>query len=166
MRDQYVMEVAGAPRWRRAAPGDAGGPRAAPRAGEARAHAQPPERCAAPSARAPEKDGPELEVLRHVVHGWADVEHWIRYEDLFLSDLHTMAFRALMAHPTVHEAIEAAGPGVGELLARLAVEESSPRRSTRWCGCSRGGPPRGTGGARGRGCDADPVLQKVSDGSS
>jgi hypothetical protein len=34
-----------------------------------------------------------------------------------------MAFRALMAHPTVPEAIEAADPGVADLLARLAAEE-------------------------------------------
>jgi hypothetical protein len=34
-----------------------------------------------------------------------------------------MAFRALMAHPTVPEAIDAADPGVADLLARLASEE-------------------------------------------
>ena len=34
-----------------------------------------------------------------------------------------LAFRALMAHPTVPEAIEAADPGVADLLARLAAEE-------------------------------------------
>ena len=72
---------------------------------------------------AEERNGPELEVLRHVLHHWEEVEHWIRYEDLFESDLHAMAFRALMAHPTVPEAIEAADPGVADLLARLAAEE-------------------------------------------
>ena len=70
-----------------------------------------------------ERDGPELEVLRHVLHDWASVEHWVRYEDLFEDDRHAMAFRALMDHPTVPEAIEAADPGVAELLARLAAEE-------------------------------------------
>jgi hypothetical protein len=62
-------------------------------------------------------------VLRHVLHDWAAVEHWIRYDDLFERDLHAMAFRALMAHPTVPEAIDAADPDVAELLARLAAEE-------------------------------------------
>ncbi len=58
-----------------------------------------------------------------MVHAWDQVERWIRYEDLFRSDLHARAFRALMAHPTVPEAIEAADPGVAELLTRLATEE-------------------------------------------
>jgi hypothetical protein len=51
------------------------------------------------------------------------VEPWVRYEELFLSDLHAAAFRILMAHPTVQEAIEAADPGVADLLGRLATEE-------------------------------------------
>ena len=70
-----------------------------------------------------ERDGPELEVLRHVIHDWPSVEPWIRYEELFLSDLHAAAFRVLMAHPTVQEAIEAADPGVADLIGRLATEE-------------------------------------------
>jgi len=70
-----------------------------------------------------ERDGPELEVLRHVIHDWEAVEPWIRYEELFLSDLHAAAFRILMAHPTVQGAIEAADPGVADLLGRLATEE-------------------------------------------
>jgi hypothetical protein len=70
-----------------------------------------------------ERDGPELEVLRHVIHDWAAVEPWIRYEELFLSDLHAATFRILMAHPTVQEAIEAADPGVADLIGRLATEE-------------------------------------------
>ena len=74
-----------------------------------------------------ERDGPELEVLRHVVHDWPSVEPWIRYEELFLSDLHAAAFRALMAHPTVQEAIDAADPGVADLLGRLATEEVAGR---------------------------------------
>jgi hypothetical protein len=62
-------------------------------------------------------------VLRHVIHDWPSVEHWIRYEELFLSDLHAAAFRVLMAHPTVQEAIAAADPGVADLIGRLATEE-------------------------------------------
>jgi hypothetical protein len=70
-----------------------------------------------------ERDSPELEVLRHVLHDWEVVEPWVQYEELFEVDVHAMAFRALMAHPTVPEAIEAADPAVAELLARLAAEE-------------------------------------------
>ena len=72
---------------------------------------------------AEERDGPELEVLRHVVHDWDGVEPWIRYEELFRSELHAATFRVLMAHPTVQEAIEAADPGVADLIGRLATEE-------------------------------------------
>jgi hypothetical protein len=72
---------------------------------------------------ADERDGPELEVLRHVVHDWNGVEPWVRYEELFRSDLHAATFRILMAHPTVQEAIEAADPGVADLIGRLATEE-------------------------------------------
>lgn len=62
-------------------------------------------------------------MLRHVVHGWEDVEPWIRYPELFASDLHARAFLALMAQPTVPEAIATADPDVADLLTRLATEE-------------------------------------------
>jgi hypothetical protein len=78
---------------------------------------------AGPRGRTVERESPELEVLRHVVHDWAAVEHWIRYEELFQDDVHALAFRVLMAHATVPEAIEAADPAVADLLARLAAEE-------------------------------------------
>jgi len=126
VRDQYVMEVAGSTRvspdqlremLRRPAPParervDPRGP--APDALEARA--------VRPRVR-DERDSPELEVLRHVIHEWPAVEPWIRYEELFDSDLHAAAFRILMAHPTVRGAIEAADPGVADLIGRLATEE-------------------------------------------
>ncbi len=128
VRDQYVMEVAGRTRvapeqlremLRRPAP--------APheRPGDRRRGAAPPElevRAVRPRVL-DERDGPELEVLRHVIHDWPAVEPWIRYEELFVSDLHAAAFRILMAHPTVQGAIEAADPGVADLLGRLATEE-------------------------------------------
>lgn len=127
VRDQYVMEVAGRTRvspeqlreiLRRPAPAlrdrTDGRRGAAPDALEARARR--------PRVR-DERDGPELEVLRHVIHDWEAVEPWIRYEELFVSDLHAAAFRILMAHPTVQGAIEAADPGVADLLGRLATEE-------------------------------------------
>ncbi|MDP1821265.1 MAG: DNA primase [Acidimicrobiales bacterium] len=127
VRDQYVMEVAGRCRiepdqLRAALARPAPPPREAPKGRRGRTsddEAPPPPRRPAPD----ERNGPELEVLRHVVHAWADVEPWICYEDLFLSDLHAMAFRALMQQPTVPEAIQAADPGVADLLARLAAEE-------------------------------------------
>ena len=130
VRDQYLMEVAGPcrvdPAQLRAMlaqPAD----RPKPVEGRARSGCGPSD-AAPPSAirqrgQVDGRDGPELEVLRHVLHDWESVEPWIHYEDLFESDLHAMAFRALMAHPTVPEAIDAADPGVADLLARLAAEE-------------------------------------------
>jgi hypothetical protein len=116
VRDQYLMDVAGPTRVEPA---------------QLRAMLEGPSRgsvTTAPTGPAlrrdeVERDSPELEVLRHVLHDWPSVEHWIRYDDLFERDLHAMAFRALMAHPTVPEAIEAADAAVAELLARLAAEE-------------------------------------------
>ncbi len=131
-RDQYVMDVAGrcrvdhemlrgilarpAPTIDRAPERERRGPRD---------HAEPVEDRGLPRPvrLAEERDSPELEVLRHVVHAWTGVEQWICYEELFTGDLHARAFTALMAHPTVPEAIAAAEPGVAELLTRLATEE-------------------------------------------
>ena len=126
VRDQYVMEVAGSTAGRaRAAAGDAAAPRAPARErGDGRR--EPAGDLDARPVRPrvlDERDGPELEVLRHVMHDWQSVEPWIRYEELFDSDLHAAAFRTLMAHPTVQGAIEAADPGVADLLGRLATEE-------------------------------------------
>jgi DNA primase len=130
VRDQYLMDIAGPCRvdpaqLRAMLARPAPPPR--PVEGRNRDRAPSPEPTAGrplPNRRGQdERNGPELEVLRHVLHDWDSVEHWIRYEELFESDLHAMAFRALMAHPTVPEAIEAADPGVADLLARLAAEE-------------------------------------------
>jgi DNA primase len=123
VRDQYVMEVAGRTRVEpeqlrdmlRRPPR----PRAEPDAGRG----APPLESRVRPRPAEERDGPELEVLRHVVHDWEAVEQWVRYEELFRSELHAAAFRVLMAHPTVPEAIEAADPGVADLIGRLATEE-------------------------------------------
>ncbi|MGI8632377.1 MAG: hypothetical protein ACR2NA_07505, partial [Solirubrobacterales bacterium] len=126
VRDQYVMDVAGrtrvSPEQLRELL------RQPPRLRKADERRQgAPEAIESRSVRprtADERDGPELEVLRHVVHDWPSVEPWIRYEELFVSDLHAAVFRVLMAHPTVQGAIEAADPGVADLLARLATEEA------------------------------------------
>lgn len=126
VRDQYVMEVAGATR---VAPEQLREMlRQPPKPPSERADGRRQDRGDL-EARAvrprvlDERDGPELEVLRYVIHDWAAVEPWILYEELFLSDLHAAAFRVLMAHPTVQEAIEAADPGVADLIGRLATEE-------------------------------------------
>lgn len=144
-RDQYLMEVAGRCRvepdqLRQALDALLRRPRSAPvddgrggRGGRVVAPGPGPEAPVEPrgDGRAPlprprleeERDSPELEVLRHVVHGWEDVEPWIRYPELFASDLHARAFLALMAQPTVPEAIATADPDVADLLTRLATEE-------------------------------------------
>jgi len=137
-RDQYVMEVAGRcrvePDTLRRGLEDLlrRGPR---RSDDGPAGARGSDRRAGPSPdgrRVPrpgprhqdERDSPELEVLRQVVHHWDAVEPWIRYPELFGSDLHARTFLALMAQPTVPQAIEAADPEVAELLTRLATEEA------------------------------------------
>ena len=126
VRDQYVMEVAGRTRVshdqlremvRRPAPA----PRERP--GDRRGPGAPLESRAAPARARDERDGPELEILRQVIHNWEAVEAWLRYEELFTSDLHAATFRVLMAHPTVQEALDAADPGVADLLGRLATED-------------------------------------------
>lgn len=131
VRDQYLMEVAGRCRIEPDTLRSMLARPAAPvqeRSADGRTRA-PQERTPAASPIASrlneERDSPELEVLRHVVHSWEGVEPWVLYEDLFVGDLHARAFTALMAHPTVPEAIEAADPGVAELLTRLATEEVS-----------------------------------------
>jgi DNA primase len=125
VRDQYVMEVAGRcrvePQMLRDALAGPAKPRPAP---DPRRGA--PARAEEPLRRRPdERDGPELEVLRHVLHSWEGVEPWLLYEEVFADDLHARTFRALMEHPTVPQAIDASEPAVADLLARLAAEELS-----------------------------------------
>ncbi len=126
VRDQYLMEVAGRTRvshdqlremLRQPAPA----PRRRP--GERRGPIPALESRATPPRARDERDGPELEILRHVIHQWAAVEPWVRYEELFTSELHAATFRVLMAYPTVSDALSAADPGVADLLGRLATEE-------------------------------------------
>ena len=121
VRDQYVMEVAGVTR---VPPEQLRDMLRRPPVDRDRGRSEPPleGRVVRPRA-AEERDGPELEVLRHVVHDWESVEPWVRYEELFRSDLHAATFRVLMANPTVQEAIDAADPGVADLIGRLATEE-------------------------------------------
>ncbi|MGE3619865.1 MAG: DNA primase [Acidimicrobiia bacterium] len=115
VRDQYVMEVADrcridADQLRRSLAGRrSGGPREVPT----------PSVAPRPSSGA---GGPEVEALRHVVHSWDAVGSWI-HGGLFADPLHAAAYRDLVGHATVAEAIEAAHPAVAELLARLAVQD-------------------------------------------
>jgi DNA primase len=123
VRDQYVMTVADRCRV------DADQLRAALRRPKPAAPSPSPEGSSSMSGgvrlvRAIERDGPELEVLRHVVHDWPAVDGWL-HEDLFADDVHAAAFRELISHATVPEAIDAADPAVAELLTRLATEETS-----------------------------------------
>jgi DNA primase len=131
VRDQYVMDVAGRCRVEpdtlrqalRRPP--TARPEHQPGHRESRRSEGPAPAAPAPAGRLnEERDSPELEVLRHVVHGWTDVEPWIRYPELFADDLHARAFLVLMAHATVPESIDAADPDVAELLTRLATEET------------------------------------------
>ena len=123
VRDQYVMEVAGRTRVDPAQLREMLRQPARPKA-----DVEPGRGLTAIEGRvvrraAEERDGPELEVLRHVVHDWDAVEPWLRYEEVFRNELHAATFRVLMAHATVQEAIEAADPGVADLIGRLATEE-------------------------------------------
>ena len=131
VRDQYVMEVAGRCRiepdtLREMLAKPPPEPRERPSDRRSGPVVEPPPSVAAPRLNE-ERDSPELEVLRHVVHHWEGVEPWILYPELFVGDLHARAFTALMAHATVPEAIEAADPAVAELVTRLATEEVSTK---------------------------------------
>jgi DNA primase len=128
VRDQYVMEVAGACRvepetlraqLRRPAPAPVESPSDRRRPSEDQPAVPPASRRPAHDLR----DSPELEVLRHVVHDWEAVEPWIRYPELFDDELTRRTFLTLMAHATVPEAIDAADPEVADLLIRLATDE-------------------------------------------
>lgn len=129
VRDQYVMEVAGRCRvdpdvlraaLLKPAPAAPAGQRQAAAAGDDGAV---PRRAVQARRAAEQRNSPELEVLRHVVHHWPTVEPWVRYPELFASDLNARAFLTLMEHATVQEAIVAADPTVAELLTRLATDE-------------------------------------------
>ena len=93
--DEYVMEVAGRSASCPSSCGrsSAGPPRAG--ADDRRGRARSLDRCARGPARSTSATGPSPQVLRHVVHGWEKVEPWVRYEELFTSDLHA----ATLFHP-------------------------------------------------------------------
>ncbi len=116
VRDQYLMVVADrcrvdVSRLRHAVAGAVG-------AGT-RPHERGPRAGGAP--RGARRGGPELEALRHLVHGWDQMASWV-HEAMFDDPDNVAALDCLASHASVAEAVEAADPEVGDLLARLAVE--------------------------------------------
>ncbi|MEJ7584729.1 MAG: toprim domain-containing protein [Acidimicrobiales bacterium] len=113
VRDQYVMEVADRCRVTpdRLREGlRSGGP------------VRIAEATVSPGRRA--RDTPETEALRLAVQQPADMLGLLS-EVLFDDDRHLAAFRVLRdAGGDVHRALESADPGAGELLQRLAVEDT------------------------------------------
>jgi DNA primase len=77
----------------------------------------------APRRRRADPPSPETEALRLAVHVPEKMADKLE-EVLFHDELHLAAFRALAAADTLHGAIAAADPGAGELLQRLAVEDT------------------------------------------
>ncbi len=117
VRDHYLMLVADRCRI------DAERLRAALGKAQGNGHARSPEPTPLAKARPSGGGGPEVEALRHVIHSWDSVGSWV-HESLFAEPLHAAAFRELVGHDTVHEAIEGAHPAVAELISRLAVEDA------------------------------------------
>lgn len=64
----------------------------------------------------------EYEALKLIVHQRDEMLKLI-VSDLFTQDLLANAFDAVVGHPTLYAAIEAAGPEAGDLLQRVSVEE-------------------------------------------
>ncbi|MCX7620709.1 MAG: DNA primase [Acidimicrobiales bacterium] len=127
VRDQYLLDVAArtridperlrerAARTRRAAGAKSGDRRAD------RAQLRQP---GAPGGRDSIREGPEIEALRLLVCRPDEVRDWL-FEELFGDDLSLAAYRALVETDGVRAAIERADPAAGELLRRIAVEEST-----------------------------------------
>ena len=118
VRDQYVMQVADRCRL---APDQLRARLRAPRA--MRVAVEP----SAARVRV-DRDNPELEVLRHLIHAPDGIDPLLMgdtavTESLFRDERNAAAFRALAATANVQEAIAVADPGAAELLLRLGVEE-------------------------------------------
>lgn len=118
VRDQYVMEIADRCRLdpdRVRARLDEGVPAPA-----ARGAVVPVSRT---RRHRPERDTPELEALRLLVHRRDEVEPLLLAE-LFDDERYAAAYDAIAETADLHAAIVRAGPELAELLQRLAVEET------------------------------------------
>lgn len=135
VRDQYVMVVAERCRIDPArlremservrsprSGGHGSAPSGSPASGDSRGRDGSPER----GARRPRPTPAvvEIDALRLAVHRPEEVADRLE-EQLFTDPVHQAAFRALVAAPTLHEAIDGAGPEAAALLQRLAVEDAS-----------------------------------------
>jgi DNA primase len=118
VRDQYVMEVAD---------------RCRIEPDQLRARLRRPGAVRVVEERAPrravDRDSPEVEALRHLIHSPAAIDPLLLLEPeasevLFTDERNLAAFRVLARHESVHAAIEAADPGAAELILRLAVDET------------------------------------------
>ncbi|KAA0232649.1 MAG: DNA primase [Acidimicrobiales bacterium] len=113
VRDQYVMEIADACR---VDPEHLRAQLAAP--------ARVRGRQAGPADLRPPGHDAEVEAIRLAVLRPQEVAPLLD-ERLFIGAITRPAYRALASAETLHEAISAADPDVGELLTRVAVEEST-----------------------------------------
>jgi hypothetical protein len=77
-------------------------------------------------ARALRHESPEVELLRLFVSHPEEMEGWTDWvsDVLFLDELALAAYRALVAAPSLREAIERADPAAADLLQRLAVDDT------------------------------------------
>ncbi len=77
------------------------------------------------SGRAParRRDSPEVEALRLLVHQPEGIAESLD-ECLFADEINREAYRVLRSHPGLIEAVAATDEATGDLLSRLAVEET------------------------------------------
>jgi DNA primase len=85
----------------------------------------PDERRPAPDRAAPVRTRatPAIEALRVLVHRPDEIRELLD-ESLFDDEVEAAAFRALLEHPSVRDAIDAADPATADLLQRVVVSES------------------------------------------
>jgi len=124
VRDQYLMEVASRCRipveQLRAGTFARPAASASPPAGRAGRAVRVDTSTRRPMRR---RDSPEVEALRLLVTDRASIDARLD-ERLFADEVNLDAYRAVVSTATLHEAVEVAGEAAGDLLQRLAVEET------------------------------------------
>jgi DNA primase len=129
VRDQYVMEIASRTRIEpdrlRAmlAGGAKGLASPTPTRGKPVARDHPGADDGGRPPPPPLRESAELEALRLVVIAPDEIGPWL-HEVLFADDRARAAYLAMVASPSVREAIESADPGAAELLVQVAVEDT------------------------------------------